>query len=263
VNRISEFRNIKKENILYLFTGLVIGIILINVFQIFYPNELFEDKNNVYDELNIDYENLLGEYQELSDKFSVIKDQLNSTEKNLEEKISENVLLINSRNELSEEIDNIIDENEQLLESLESVNLNYTNYLENSIYWENYIDNKMDTLEIPLTSKVDFWLRTDASELLIDTPNYDIDQLAVLLYLKARGNNWRVGVISISGNFSDVKNSLLINAINTKEGLVYFDVLTDKTYHYEDYLEIKPGEVYKIGKYRNIHVSKVDVIISY
>jgi hypothetical protein len=242
--------------------GLIIGIFLIIGFQMIFPGTLYKDKIND-ENINDQYYNLSIRYQELSNKLLEIDEKLNETDKQLQEKIIENTSIMKNRDEIKNELNTIIDEYNTLNDTYGLLYEEYVNCIDDSNNWNKYIESNLDLILIPKRSTVDFWLKTDASEELIDSPNFNVDQLSILLSFKSREKNWRVGVISITGNFSEVRDSLLINVITTKEGLVYFDPLTDKTYYFEDYKEIPLNKTINIGKYKEVYLTNIKKIIPY
>jgi hypothetical protein len=252
----------KVPNSLIFIGGLIIGIFLIIGFQVIFPDTFYKDKTND-ENINGQFHNLTIKYQELINKMLKIEEKLNETDKQLQEKIVENTSVMKNRDEIQNELNIIFEDYNKLNETYNLLYEEYINCIDDSNNWNIYIESKLDIIVIPKRSTVDFWLKTDALEELIDSPNFNVDQLSILLSLKAREKNWRVGVISTIGNFSDVRDSLLINVIATNEGIVYFDPFTDKTYYYEDYKEIPINKTINIGKYKKVYLTNVKKIIPY
>lgn len=262
MSQVQELVNENRTKLLYLFGGLFIGIILSIGFQMIFFQASNQDTSEL-EYLSAQIESLSAKHQELSDNYIQLEGELIATEENLEKKISEHLSLSNEHDAVMEELSELREDQIDLQEKYESLEETYQILYMKAKYWEKYVDIKLTKIEIPEKSKVDFWLRTEASEELIGTNNYDLSQIALLLSIKAREYNWQVGLVRVSGNFSDVIDSMVINALNTRDGLVYFDIEKDKTYDYEDYAEIIIGEVYDIGIHKQIMVTDVEVIIPY
>ena len=86
-----------------------------------------------------------------------------------------------NRDEILDELNIVIEDFNELNDTYSLLYDDYINRLDDSNNWNIYIESDLDLIIIPKRSAVNFWLKTDASEELIDSPNFDVEKLSILL----------------------------------------------------------------------------------
>ncbi|MEM1547354.1 MAG: hypothetical protein QXP91_12970 [Candidatus Methanomethylicia archaeon] len=83
------------------------------------------------------------------------------------------------------------------------------------------------------------------------------------IYVKTK--HWDMGVIAIWGYVKEKgeKYAHILNAIITKEGLVYVEPQTDNVWWYGEHEEIRAGITYQFPDGKWVYIEDVKIILQY
>lgn len=139
--------------------------------------------------------------------------------------------------------------------------------------WVNWVltevfDRPLEQIEVPSTSDVRAWLTSDRTDRFRYTdPDFVCGDFAIVLALHARAKHWDMGVIAIWGYEAETRKEFnhALNAMVTKEGLIYIEPQTDDLWWYENHQAIREGETYGIGTYETVevYIEDVQIILNY
>ena len=206
-------------------------------------NERYESLSSEYsehieswDELVSDWDELIISYNELSDWYTELSDNRD--------------LWVESYDDL------IIDYNE-----LEE---NYSSIYHYKNYWESFCNDPVVNQIRPHLVEVYNFLNRDITDSTPYTDSFLCRHFALVLSLKAKSAGFKMGVVSISGVQDNGENvSHAINAIMTKDGLVYIEPQDDYVWWYDDYEAIQLGGVYKISDEWVVTVNEIQINVDY
>ena len=118
----------------------------------------------------------------------------------------------------------------------------------------------------PTLSQLRTWLSTDQTD--NQTSNQENTSLhqSLMLTLKAKSKDWKIGVITVYGNFTNTKNfhSFCIIQIEDEffdEGYVYLDPDTDTIWWNQNYSKINQSQVSTLGDYSSVYIARIDTIL--
>lgn len=209
-----------------LLVGVLIGVIL--TFSIINLNLIGNSSPELdpyFLELKANFANLTSAYEELKLSFFNLEAQMKELESELTEKTKEyNVL-----------------------------EANYTVLLKAEKDWLDNIENQVS----PSIFELDIWLTIDDTDSLETSDSLSQLHQAMILTLKARINNWDLGIITLRGNFT-YANDYTINTVLSTDGIVYIDPSTDETWSYNG-REIGANETWTIGDQR-VHITEIKLI---
>jgi hypothetical protein len=239
--------SLNKGQIVLLSISFVFGILLTSV-----AGTLFSSPSTEVDTLKQRYDTLYLHFVNLS---SLIQDlQIEIDEK------SDELLLVNQLfEEKKTEYDSIREELNRLEMELSYQNSNYSFLYD---FWDKVILNQGE-IEIPTLAQIETWVSEDSTDNLILNEDLRTEHLSLLLSLKAREMNWKIGIVEISGNYtSDNVSKKSFNLIITEEGLVYIDPKNDNVWWNEQYEEITIDKNWEIND-QKVMVKEITYILDY
>ena len=237
-----------------IYISITSGLIDLNL-----ENTEYEILQEDYEELNQKYDELKKEYQILNNDLIEYKSLYNSTKDILKNKLLQS---INTNNSISEEGYNM------LFKEYENIQKNYTLLEENyqkTIEWKREWDQitDLDHIDIPSISDLENWLKNDPADNMTGISEYHIEHIALVISIKARENNWKIGVEKIYGEFDLNITHITLNTIITDQGLVYIYPGNNEVFWYENHNIIEVGMTYDIYLFENVPISHKIVIVQY
>jgi hypothetical protein len=116
--------------------------------------------------------------------------------------------------------------------------------------------------EAPSNNQLTSWLAADPTDQHTISGSYTTADQAILLSLKAKNQNFKLGVVTVYGNFTEELLEYTYNIVETEGGyVVYIDPQTDEIWWTPGYEEVSQDRVWDLGKYDSVYVTEVDTII--
>jgi predicted RNase H-like nuclease (RuvC/YqgF family) len=186
---------------------------------------------------------------------------------------SENLDTLQQRYDtLSNYYTQIQEQNQELLQGIEGLNLQ-VNDLQNEVDqtqtkvemlqndWET-IFSEQTNHQNPSVNQIVEWIENDQTDSQTISPEYTPLQQAIQLSLLAKTRNWRVGITTIKGNFSEAINQQTYNIIQIDTGhIIYIEPQTDEVWLSPNFDEITPNRIWNLGEYQSVYVTEVNTII--
>jgi hypothetical protein len=127
-------------------------------------------------------------------------------------------------------------------------------------YWETVFSDETQ-YEYPTTNQLKNWLIIDTTNQQTLSQEYTATQQAIQLSLMAKTQNWKLGVETIYGNFTDTA-LYTYNLVAIEPGIiVYINPQTDRVWWTAYYEEITSNSKWIIEDY-SVFVTKVEAIIN-
>jgi len=170
---------------------------------------------------------------------------------------------LQSRNQdINQELENTINQI-GILENQLSETLQILSYLQED--WDKVFSDQIQYKE-PTLSQLRTWLSTDQTDKQITNQENTPLHQALQLTLKAKSHDWKLGVIIVYGNFQNDKNNHTFNIIHIEnefieEAYVYLDPETDTIWWNQNYEKIIQDQVYTLGNYTSVNITRIDTIL--
>ena len=175
-------------------------------------------------------------------------------------------------NALYEYYTEIQDKNQNLTMMLEQSATQVEN-MNNELYAQNQTISKLYgdldklfsenmTYVYPSESQLRDWLNKDKTDDKILNDNYSVLQQAIELSLKAKLQDWKLGVITIHWDEGNTSTKYTYNYIKLNSDIIaYIDPQNDNIWWVSNYELVTAGKTWDINGYSAVYVTEVDIII--
>jgi hypothetical protein len=162
---------------------------------------------------------------------------------------TQNQILTQLNENLTIQISNIENELTQTKEDLSNLQSD----------WETVFSDEIQ-YQYPSTNQLKTWLALDETDQKTLNQEYTATQPAIHLSLMAKTQNWKLGAVTIYGNFTDTAQ-YTYNLVELEPGImVYINPQTDRVWWTAYFEEITPNKQWVLEDY-GVFVTRVDIIL--
>jgi hypothetical protein len=110
----------------------------------------------------------------------------------------------------------------------------------------------------PSITQLEMWLDQDDTDEKTPNPDYSATEQAIELSMKAKLQNWKLSIVTISGNFGESITELTYCYTETELGnIVYITPQTDRIWATLNNQEIVPNYSWNIDNYSDVYVEHI------
>lgn len=247
-----------RELAVVLCAGLLIGFVSASIY-----GSAANNYKTDYETLKKNYNTILDNHAEILNNFTLMK-TMNEDLINERDSIEQELELTkNNLEEKNSHFDILLKDYQELTEDWVNLSQNYLVSREMSKKWM-MISSELNNSDVPSITNFENWIQDDYTDRLKESQDLTSTQIAVVLSLKAREKNWKMGLFLIHGTSLTGEDVVIpINVLETTPGVIYINPKTDDVWWNLDNSEIKVGDTLNYGEINNVYVNKINIIMEY
>lgn len=129
--------------------------------------------------------------------------------------------------------------------------------------WNTFCEDELIYQETLSIYSLKSFLTDDRTDKIAYSDNFRCRHYALMLSLKGKTRDYRLGVITVQGNYTAGGEYFhAFNAVRTDKGVVYIEPQIDETWSYKNHVEIRGGTIWLIDNV-TVNVTSVEIIVDY